>query len=88
MMNLLNREECGLGFALNKMLTQFNMKPVLTRPQHRFYTDLTSYFEIDVDIHQFPYLGRMALASMRLSAIHGIYIMKPWGFFLFSSASS
>ena len=65
MANLLNRAECGLGYALNKLLTEYNMKPILTRPQHRFYTDGRSYFETDLDVHTFSYICRRGLGMMK-----------------------
>jgi hypothetical protein len=65
MANFLNRAECKLGFALSKLLTEYNMKPILTRPQHRFYTDHQTYFEAVLDIHQFSYICRRGFTSLR-----------------------
>ena len=63
--NLLNGEECNLGFALRKLLTEYNMKPILTRPQHRFYTDHKRYFETVIDVHQFSYVCRRGFSTMK-----------------------
>ncbi len=68
MVNLFNPGDCNLGFALRKLLVEYNMKPVLTRPQHRFYTDGATYFEVDVDIHSFAYIPRKALPSIRFAS--------------------
>ena len=62
-----NKDECNLGFALSKLLTEYNMKPILTRPQHRFYTDNQSYFEVDLDIHQFSYICRRGFTSLKFA---------------------
>ncbi len=65
MANLLNPAECSLGFTLKKLLVEYNMKPVLTRPQHRFYTNNATYLEIDVDVHIFGYVARKGLSSLK-----------------------
>lgn len=64
MANLLNASQLGVGSALSRLLAEYNMKPVLTRPQHRFFTDLRTYFEIDVDVHSFGYLARKGLSML------------------------
>ncbi len=69
MANLLNASECSLGMVLKKLLIEYNMKPVLTRPQHRFYSDRKTYFEVDVDIHQFAYIARKAIPTL-------LYVMQ------------
>jgi hypothetical protein len=37
-------------------LKDYNAKPCLTRPQHRFFKG-KRYFEADVDVHLFNYLA-------------------------------
>jgi hypothetical protein len=67
--NFLNPDQCQLGFALRKLLTEYNMKPVLTRPQHRFYTDHRTYFEAVIDVHQFSYVCRRGFSTMKLAFV-------------------
>jgi hypothetical protein len=64
MANVMNVGELNLGSALRRLLNEYNMKPVLTRPQHRFFTDHKTYFEIDVDVHSFGYLARKGLSML------------------------
>ncbi len=56
--HLRNPEDLGLNFVLRKVVTEYDMKPVLTRPQHFWFTDRKTYIECDIDIHQFNQLGR------------------------------
>eukprot|EP00042_Codosiga_hollandica_P039570 m.332905 g.332905 ORF g.332905 m.332905 type:complete len:150 (+) comp55643_c0_seq7:339-788(+) len=65
MANLMNPEDLELGATLHNILVHYNMKPVLSRPQHRFYTDGRTYFEAVIDVHQFGYLPRRALRSLQ-----------------------
>eukprot|EP00047_Mylnosiga_fluctuans_P007037 m.250698 g.250698 ORF g.250698 m.250698 type:complete len:367 (+) comp16857_c0_seq1:142-1242(+) len=60
-LNVLNAAELNFSSALASLINQYNMKPILTRPQHRFFTDYKTYFELDVDIHIFGYVGRRGL---------------------------
>ena len=67
MANFLNSDEVHLGFALRKLLTEYNMKPILTRPQHRFYTDGSTYFEAVIDVHLFSYVCRRGFSTMKFA---------------------
>jgi hypothetical protein len=65
MANFLNPEQVNMGFALRRLLTEYNAKPVLSRPQHTFHTDNESYFEVDIDVHQFNYVARKGMGMIR-----------------------
>ena len=41
----------------HRLINNYNDKPILTRPQHRFYRG-EHYCEIDVDVHNYAYLAR------------------------------
>ncbi|BDA44255.1 probable protein ENHANCED DISEASE RESISTANCE 2 at C-terminar half [Coccomyxa sp. Obi] len=45
-----------------KLLVNYNDKPVLTRPQQRFYFG-PNYMEVTLDIHAWAYLARKAFSS-------------------------
>lgn len=46
------------------LLKKYNDTPLLTRPQHRYYSDPAGrYFEIDLDVHNYAYLARRALSG-------------------------
>eukprot|EP00040_Diaphanoeca_grandis_P007751 m.42171 g.42171 ORF g.42171 m.42171 type:complete len:300 (-) comp19020_c0_seq2:81-980(-) len=61
----LNVDDIEVGSVVKKLLHQYNMKPILTRPQHEFHTDGKTYFEIDIDVNQFGYLVRSSWSSMK-----------------------
>eukprot|EP00967_Tisochrysis_lutea_P039138 scaffold46940_cov32-Tisochrysis_lutea.AAC.6 len=61
---LANLEDVGASLPkpILKILRRFNGKPVLTRPEHRFYRGPSnSYLEISLDGHQYSYATRAAV---------------------------
>mmetsp|Transcript_28201 Transcript_28201/g.83498 ORF Transcript_28201/g.83498 Transcript_28201/m.83498 type:complete len:419 (-) Transcript_28201:573-1829(-) len=63
---IVNVEEWGkkapLSTAEYRLLRNYNEKPVLSRPQHTFFSG-PGYLEVDVDVHTYAYAARVALQS-------------------------
>jgi Protein ENHANCED DISEASE RESISTANCE 2, C-terminal len=53
-----------LAGAEVRLLRNYNGKPLLTRPQHRFYSSSQGqYAEVVIDVHSFAYIARRAFSG-------------------------
>ena len=56
--------EAGMSRAEKGFMQTYDGKPVMTRPQHRFYRG-PGYLEVDVDAHQYAYIARKGVHAYR-----------------------
>ena len=55
-------EDARLSTPEARLLQNYNDKPLLTRPQHKFYHG-DGYLEIDLNVHGYAFLARKALST-------------------------
>jgi len=76
MVSSLNLEDMDVGGMVKKLLNDYNMKPLLTRPQHFFHTDGQTYFEVDIvriaPCSPCPNNPRVTLARSRFRTASGL----------------
>ena len=60
---IMNVDDIDLDSFTRKLIDSHNAQPVLSRPQHTFFKG-HNYFEVDVDVHLFPYIALKGLHSL------------------------